>query len=154
MDGRLINIIVNVRDISHFREAQQMKSTFISVISHELKTPVALIKGYAGTLRREDADWDPAVVQESLTVIEEEADRLTELIENLKPIAERNRITLAQLAVSWVLRRKEVTAAIVGARRPEQIEETAKAGDWELAGEDIEQIEQLLKQRQEKINAK
>jgi aryl-alcohol dehydrogenase-like predicted oxidoreductase len=43
-----------------------------------------------------------------------------ELVEGLKPIAERNAITLAQLAVSWVLRRKEVTAAIVGARRPGQ----------------------------------
>ncbi len=82
-EGRLMNIIVNVHDISHFREAQQMKSTFISVISHELKTPVALIKGYAGTLRREDANWDKEVVQESLTVIEEEADRLNDLIENL-----------------------------------------------------------------------
>lgn len=82
-EGHLNNIIVSVRDISHFREAQKMKSAFISVISHELKTPVALIKGYAGTLRREDANWDPAVVQDSLEVIEEEADRLTELIENL-----------------------------------------------------------------------
>lgn len=82
-ERRLINIIVNVRDISHFREAQKMKSTFISVISHELKTPVALIKGYAGTLRREDADWDPAIVQQGLSVIEDEADRLTGLIENL-----------------------------------------------------------------------
>ncbi len=82
-DGRLINIIANVRDVTHFREAQEMKSTFISVVSHELKTPVALIKGYAGTLRREDANWDRRVVQQSLAVIEEEADRLTDLIENL-----------------------------------------------------------------------
>lgn len=82
-DGVLINIIATVRDITHFREADELKSTFISVISHELKTPVALIKGYVGTLRREDAVWDPAVVQDSLAVIEEETDRLTELIENL-----------------------------------------------------------------------
>ncbi|MBN1967295.1 MAG: PAS domain S-box protein [Anaerolineae bacterium] len=82
-DNRLINVIVNVRDITHFREAQQMKSAFISEISHELKTPVALIKGYAGTLRREDANWDPTITQQSLAVIEEEADRLTALIENL-----------------------------------------------------------------------
>jgi signal transduction histidine kinase len=34
-----------VRDITHFREAEEIKSTFISIISHELKTPVALIKG-------------------------------------------------------------------------------------------------------------
>lgn len=82
-EGKLINIVATVRDISHFREADEIKSTFISVISHELKTPVALIKGYVGTLRREDATWDRAVVQDSLAVIEDEADRLTELIENL-----------------------------------------------------------------------
>ncbi len=82
-DGRLLNVIANVRDITHFREAEQLKSTFISVISHELKTPVALIKGYADTLNREDADWDEHTIHNGLTVIEEEADRLTELIENL-----------------------------------------------------------------------
>jgi PAS domain S-box-containing protein len=81
--GGLQNVIANVRDITHFREAERLKSTFISVVSHELKTPVALIKGYADTLNREDADWDRATIQNGLTVIEEEADRLTELIENL-----------------------------------------------------------------------
>jgi PAS domain S-box-containing protein len=82
-DGVLLNSIATVRDISHFREAEELKSTFISVISHELKTPVALIKGYVATLRREDARWDREIIQDSLQVIEEEADRLTDLIENL-----------------------------------------------------------------------
>lgn len=82
-EGTLLNIIATVRDITRFREAEEVKSTFISIISHELKTPVALIKGYVGTLRREDAVWDRSVIQDSLKVIEEEADRLTELIENL-----------------------------------------------------------------------
>ncbi len=81
--GSLKNIIANVRDITNFRQAQELKSTFVSVVSHELKTPVALIKGYASTLRRDDANWDPSVIQQGLEVIEEEADRLTELIENL-----------------------------------------------------------------------
>jgi PAS domain S-box-containing protein len=82
-EGRLANIIANVRDITNFRQAQEMQDTFISTISHELKTPVALIKGYAGTLRREDAQWDPDVIMNGLKVIEEESDRLAELIENL-----------------------------------------------------------------------
>jgi len=82
-DGKLINIIASIRDITHFREAEEIKSVFVSIISHELKTPVALIKGYAGTLRREDVSWDSEIVQDSLEVIEDEADRLTELIENL-----------------------------------------------------------------------
>jgi len=82
-EGNLLNVIATVRDITRFREAEELKSTFVSVISHELKTPVALIKGYVSTLRREDATWDRKIVQDSLEVIEEEADRLTELIENL-----------------------------------------------------------------------
>jgi signal transduction histidine kinase len=80
---QLRNIIANVRDITKFREAEEAKSTFVSVISHELKTPVSLIKGYASTLRRDDAEWDRETVQNGLQVIEEESDRLAELIENL-----------------------------------------------------------------------
>jgi PAS domain S-box-containing protein len=82
-DGHLVNLIANVRDITKFREAEELKSTFISVVSHELRTPVSLIKGYAETLLREDARWDSAVVRDSLEVIDEEADRLAEMIENL-----------------------------------------------------------------------
>jgi PAS domain S-box-containing protein len=82
-DDRLVNIIANVRDMTRLREADDLKNTFISIISHELKTPVALIKGYAGTLRREDARWDAATIRDSAAVIEEEADHLTELIDNL-----------------------------------------------------------------------
>jgi PAS domain S-box-containing protein len=82
-DGKVRNIIVTVRDITRFRTADEIKSTFISIISHELKTPVALIKGYASTLRRDDARWDKQVISDSLAVIEEEADRLTRMIEDL-----------------------------------------------------------------------
>ncbi|MDX1994481.1 MAG: ATP-binding protein [bacterium] len=82
-DNRLAGIIGNVRDITNWRKAQEMQNTFVSIISHELKTPVAIIKGYAATLRRTDVDWDLQVMQENLAVIEDEADRLTELIQNL-----------------------------------------------------------------------
>lgn len=103
-DGRVANIIANVRDITHFRRAQEMQNVFISSISHELKTPVALIKGYAGTLRREDAEWEPQVIRDGLTVIEEESDRLTELIENLlatsKLRAERMRLDLGDVRLN------------------------------------------------------
>ncbi len=82
-ENDLVSIIASVRDITRFREAEELKSTFISIISHELKTPVALIKGYVSTLRREDADWDRQVISDSLAVIEDEADHLTGLIEDL-----------------------------------------------------------------------
>jgi PAS domain S-box-containing protein len=81
--GVMTNIIANVRDLTRYREEEELQKTFISVVSHELKTPVSIIKGYAGTLRRPDASWSGEVLQEYASVIEEEADQLTELIDNL-----------------------------------------------------------------------
>ncbi len=96
-DGRLLEAIANVRDITHQKEAEEAKSTFISIISHELKTPVAIIKGYAGTLRREDAHWDAQTLRQGLQVIEEESDRLDRLISNL---LEASRIQAGGLRLS------------------------------------------------------
>jgi PAS domain S-box-containing protein len=86
-EERLVNIVVNVHDITRFREEEEMKSTFTSIISHELKTPVALIKGYAQTLARPDASWDAETARQSLEIIEEEADRLEYLINNLLDVS-------------------------------------------------------------------
>lgn len=82
-NGRLLNIISTVRDITRFREADVLKDTFISVVSHELKTPVAIIKGYAETLQRPEARRNPALVEEMLTSITEESDRLARLVDDL-----------------------------------------------------------------------
>ncbi len=73
------------------------------------------------------------------------------LVDKLRPIAERNKRTLAQLAIAWVLRRPEVTAGIVGARKPSQIAETAPAADWILTKNDIAEIEKLLAERENKL---
>ena len=82
-EGKLRNVIVSLRDITHFRTADEVKATFISIVSHELRTPVALIKGYASTLRRADAKWDKHTISDSLAVIEEEADRLSKMVDDL-----------------------------------------------------------------------
>ena len=82
-DGRLVSIIANVRDITNFRKAQEMQSVFISTIHHELRTPIAIIKGYASTLRRDDVEWDANVIRDNMGIIEDEADRLTTLVEDL-----------------------------------------------------------------------
>ncbi len=109
--GVLVNIIGNVHDVTRFREAEEMKSMFISVISHELKTPVALIKGYASTLRREDAHWDEETVRESLDIIEEESDRLHRLIDNLLD-ASRIQAGTLRLEISDVSLPKLATKAV------------------------------------------
>ncbi len=81
--GRLLNIIGTARDITHFREADTLKDTFISVVSHELKTPVSIIKGYAETLRRPEARQRVELVDEMLDEIVSESDRLARLVDDL-----------------------------------------------------------------------
>ena len=66
------------------------------------------------------------------------------IVEGLRPIAARLELTVAQLALAWVLRLPVVTSAIAGARRPEQIQETVKAGAVTLSAETIADIESLL----------
>ena len=56
--GEPVTGILNIRDITHEREEEEQRSTFISVISHELQTPIAIIKGYASTLARTDTMLD------------------------------------------------------------------------------------------------
>lgn len=69
------------------------------------------------------------------------------LVEKLQEIAQRFNRTAGELALAWVLRRPEVTAVIVGARRPSQIEETAPASDWQLPADVIQEIDNLLAAR-------
>lgn len=71
------------RDVTHEKEVDQMKNQLLSTVSHELRTPLASIKGFATTLLRSDVRWDEATQREFLRIIEEESNRLEELIDNL-----------------------------------------------------------------------
>jgi signal transduction histidine kinase len=64
-------------------ELDRLKSEFVSMVSHELRTPLGLIKGYTGTLLAPDTGLDANTREEFLQVIDEETDRLTELVTNL-----------------------------------------------------------------------
>jgi aryl-alcohol dehydrogenase-like predicted oxidoreductase len=67
-----------------------------------------------------------------------------EAVERLRPIAEGEGLTMAELALAWVLRRSEVAAAIVGASRPEQVHANAKASGVELSADVIAAIDEAL----------
>jgi aryl-alcohol dehydrogenase-like predicted oxidoreductase len=75
------------------------------------------------------------------------------LVEALSQIAKRLGATVAQLAIAWVLRRPEVTSAIVGARRPSQIEETIQGGEIVLDDNHLEAIEGLRVSRRDALAA-
>ncbi|MDP8218750.1 MAG: aldo/keto reductase [Candidatus Theseobacter exili] len=66
------------------------------------------------------------------------------VVQGLVGFAKEKGITASQLAIAWVLRRDEITSAIVGARNPSQIEETSKAADFTLSYEDMACIDQIL----------
>lgn len=75
------------------------------------------------------------------------------LLDGLKAIAARYGRTVSQIAIAWTLRRPEVTGAIVGARRPEQIAQTAPAADWALPPEVLAEVDNLLTRRAEMLKA-
>jgi len=71
-------------------------------------------------------------------------DRHLVAIDSLKKIANSNGRSLSELAISWVLSRTEMTSAIVGARRPDQIEQTVSAVSWDLSNDTIREVEAIL----------
>jgi voltage-dependent potassium channel beta subunit len=71
-------------------------------------------------------------------------DDLLEAVQNLRPIADELGITMAQMAIAWVLREPGVSSAIVGASRPEQVEENVAASGIELPPEVLARIDEIL----------
>jgi signal transduction histidine kinase len=70
-------------ELRELKLQMQLQEDFVSTISHELRTPLGFIKGYSTSLLRKDTSWDQETQQEFLTIIDEEADRLSRLIENV-----------------------------------------------------------------------
>lgn len=75
---------------------------------------------------------------------EPQLSRILARVDALRPIASRMGVTVAELALAWVLRLPVVTSAIVGARSPEQIGETVGAGDVVLSAETVAEIDVVL----------
>jgi aryl-alcohol dehydrogenase-like predicted oxidoreductase len=71
-------------------------------------------------------------------------ERVLAAVQNLKPIATELKITLSQLALAWVLREPNVSSAIIGASRPEQVVENAAASGVKLSADVLKRIDQVL----------
>jgi aryl-alcohol dehydrogenase-like predicted oxidoreductase len=70
--------------------------------------------------------------------------RVLEAVQLLEPIAEQAGLTMAQLALGWVLRQQNVASAIVGASRPEQVRANASASGVKLSADILEAIDDAL----------
>ena len=72
------------------------------------------------------------------------SDFLLAAVARLKPIADELGLTMAQMALAWILRRPEVASAIIGASRPEQIRDNVRAVGVTLSGESLARIDRAL----------
>jgi len=76
-------LVERVAKLEAERRLDRLQEQFVSTVSHELRSPLGFIKGYATSLLRDDTEWDHQTRREFLTIIDEEADRLTEIIDNI-----------------------------------------------------------------------
>jgi len=81
--GRTIGRGHTWTDISRDQALERMKSGLLAAVSHEFRTPLALIKGYATTLLADDVAWNRADQTEFLRMVSGEADRLTDLVQRI-----------------------------------------------------------------------
>lgn len=102
--NHFVGAIVNIRDITQQKLEFEMQNTFISVVSHELKTPVSIIRGYAEMLARTDVAWTSQQVQESLQIIVDEADRLTREINSLLNVSRVQLNTIPREVNAWPIK--------------------------------------------------
>lgn len=93
--------------VADLRGLNDLKDEFVAMASHEVRTPLTSIVGYAKTLRRPEFSDDPAVREEFLAAIERQGDRLSRLVENLLAASriedERGRLTLAPVSLPEVM---------------------------------------------------
>ena len=104
------------------------------VLTGQVQARRAAARGDAGDFaRRWAASWTRAIDQ-----------RLLERVQELRPVADELGLSMAQLALAWVLREENVASAIIGASRPEQVEDNAGASGVELDAETLARIDEIL----------
>lgn len=93
--GQAIGRGLLLRDVTREREIDEFKSALLAAVGHELRTPLAAIKGHASTLLQPDVAWPVADQRHFLQTISNEADRLAQLVSNLLDLSRQEAGLLA-----------------------------------------------------------
>ena len=96
-DGDIVSVVSTIQDITPLEELERLRAEFLGMVSHELRTPLTSIKGSAATARNAPYPLDPAETRQFFRIIEEQADHMRDLINNLLDLA---RIEAGTLSVS------------------------------------------------------
>ena len=96
-DGAVERVVVTLQDLAPLDELERLRAEFLGIVSHELRAPLISIKGSAATVLGASRPVDPAETLQFFRVIEEQADRMRELIADL---LDHGRIVTGTLSVS------------------------------------------------------
>ncbi len=96
-DGDIVSVVSTIQDITPLEELERLRAEFLGMVSHELRTPLTSIKGSAATARSAGYPLDPAETGQFFRIIEEQADHMRDLINNLLDLA---RIEAGTLSVA------------------------------------------------------
>ena len=110
-DGAIVSIVASVQDITPLEELERLRAEFLGMVSHELRAPLASIKGAAATARGASVALDPAETAQFFRIIEEQADHMRDLISNLLDLTRIEAGTLSVTPEST-----EVSAVVEQAR--------------------------------------
>lgn len=106
--GRLLGRGVLLDDITLERAATQTRNETLALAAHELKTPLAIIKGCATTLLGSSTRWDPSMLREMLQMIDTQTDRLHDILNTLLDVwkldAGAHNLRLSQVNIAWLLK--------------------------------------------------
>ncbi|MBI4339106.1 MAG: response regulator [Chloroflexi bacterium] len=96
-DGRISGAVAIIQDLTPVEELERLRSEFLALVSHELKTPLTTIKGSAATALGSQRDFSSQETRELFELIDEQADRLRDLVDN---ILDMTRIEAGSLSIN------------------------------------------------------
>ncbi len=96
-DGEIESVVIAMQDLAPLEDIDRMRAEFLGTVSHELRAPLAAIKGSAATALGTSRDLDPAEARQFFAIVDEQADHMDRLIHDLLDIG---RIETGTLAVT------------------------------------------------------
>lgn len=144
--GNVVGAVMVFQDVTRQRQVERMKDDFLSLVSHDLKTPLTTIKGYASTLLQDDVEWTEEEQKRFIRIIGQEADKLTSRVQDLLDVSLIASGTLS-INKSWCNIRDlvEVTVEKLGSLLVDRQVYVDVAEDLTLAPIDPARIKQVLR---------